>query len=348
MKKNADVISKHEELVAKHIREGNTDEAIKSLLFLITKYAQGQDFETAETLREKIISVDPMALTEAIKAHEIIERARTSPSDKGHMEIWAKLYDKLTIDEANTLFNDMQDVVFRPGQAIFEQGGNNSNLYFCNSGQAKHLYTKDNREIFIKKVAPGNIAGEDTFFDASLCTTSLVAIDKVKMQYLDRDTLNRWRHTAPELEAKVRSFSDKETKVHDLLKKNAMDRRTQKRVGLPGRVLIKLVNEEGVPIGKTLRGNMGDVSVGGVSFHINVKDRTHAQLLLGRRLHVKFSMPPTMSYVERLGLALGVRFNGPGSDDKDDYSVHIKFEKMLGHRELVDAEKFQKVVAIQR
>jgi hypothetical protein len=164
------------------------------------------------------------------------------------------------------------------------------------------------------------------------------------MQYLDRDTVVRWRQTAPNLEAKIEAFCRLEEKVHDLLKRNSMDRRSQRRVGLPGRVLIKLVNESGVPIGKTLRGNMGDVSVGGVSFHIGVKDRTHAQLLLGRRLHVKFSMPPTMSYVERVGMALGVRFHGPGDGDKDDYSVHIKFEKMLADRELIDAERFQKVM----
>jgi len=127
-----------------------------------------------------------------------------------------------------------------------------------------------------------------------------------------------------------------------------MDRRNQRRVRLPGRLLIKLVNEDGVPVGKTLRGNMGDVSVGGVSFHINVKDRTHAQMLLGRRLHVKFSMPPTMSYMERLGVVLGVRLHSSGADNKDNYSVHIKFEKMLGHREIIEAEKFQKVMDIQQ
>ncbi len=342
-----DDISKHEELVEKHVSQGNTDDAIKSLLFLITKHAQGQDFDTAEALREKIITIDPMALTDAIKAHEIIERAKSSPSDQGHMEIWSKLYDTLTIDEANTLFNDLKEIDYQPGQMIFEQGGTNSNLYFCNSGHAKHLFDQDRKEIFIKKLSAGGIAGEDTFFDASHCTTSLVAIDKVKMQYLDRETLVLWQTSSPDLGAKVKAYCDKEDKVYDLLKRNAMDRRNQRRVELPGRVLIKLVNEEGMPIGKTLRGNMGDVSVGGVSFHIGVKDRAHAQLLLGRRLHVKFSMPPTMAYVERLGLALGVRFQGHGEGDKDDYSVHIKFEKMLGDREVIEAEKFQKVMRIQ-
>lgn len=341
-----DEISKHKELVEKFLRKGNTDEAIKSMLFLITKYAQEQDFQNAESLRERIISVDPMALTDAIRAHEIIERARRSPSGQGHMEIWSKLYGTLTIDEANTLFNDLRDIDYHPGQVIFEQGGLNTNLYFCNSGQAKHLFDQDRKEIFIKKVAPGNIAGEDTFFDASHCTTSLIAIDNVKMQYLDREAMSRWEKTAPDLGAKLKAFCDLEVKIHDLLKRNAMDRRTQKRIGLAGRVLIKLVNEDGVPIGKTLRGNMGDVSIGGVSFHIKVKDRTHAQLLLGRRLHVKFNLPPTMYYIERLGMALGVKYNGPGDDDKDDYSVHIKFEKRLHDRELVQAEKFHKVLRV--
>lgn len=340
-----DDIIKHEELVDRYIKAGKTDAAIKSLLFLITKYAQKHDFETANSLREKIITIDPMALTDAIKAHEIIEDSRRRPVDKGHMEVWSRLYDTLTMDEANILFNDMQERTFRPGETIFSQGTRNTYLYFINSGQAKHLYLQDNREMFLKRISTGNIAGEDTFFDATLCTTSLFAIDRVKAHFLEAGILTRWQGTAPGLEKKLRAFCEKEEKIHDLLKRNAMDRRTQRRVLLPGRILIRLVSNEGEPIGQTLRGHLGDVSVGGISFQIKVKERGQAQLLLGRKLHVRFNMPPTMTEVERIGIALGVRYKANDeTETDDDFSVHIKFDDLLTNKALNDVERFLKVM----
>ena len=336
-------ISKHEELVERYRREGNIKEAISSLLFLITKHAQKHDFAVAEALREKIISLDPMALSEAIRAQEIIDTARLKPTSKGMMEIWSGLYDQLTTDEANALFNESHEVTFRPGQKIFEQGVRSHNLYFINSGQAKHLYTQGDREMFIKRIVPGNVAGEDTFFDASLCTSTLVAIDRVKANFISGEALQHWRTTVPHLEEKLKAFCAKEVKVNDLLKKNAMDRRTQRRVVFPGRVLIKVVDGAGVPVGKTMQGKIGDVSTGGASFFIKAADREHAQMLLGNKLHLRFNMPPNMAEFERIGLALGVKHHADAKDSLERFSVHIKFDRKLSDKDISETERFLKL-----
>ncbi len=337
-------ISKHQELVETYRKEGNIKEAIASLLFLITKYAQKHDFSTAESLREKIISLDPMALSEAIRAQEIIDTAHLSPNDKGIMEIWSGLYDKLTVDEANALFKETHEVAFRPAQKIFDQGVRSHNLYFINSGQAKHLFTQGNREMFIKRVGPGNIAGEDTFFDASHCTSTLVAIDRVKANFISNDALKNWRDSVPELEGKLRTFCDKEEKINDLLKRNAMDRRTQRRVVFPGRVLLKVVNYSGEPVGNTMQGKIGDVSISGASFFIKAVDREHAQMLLGNKLHLRFNMPPNMVEFERIGLALGVKYHEDAGNSLDEqYSVHIKFDRNLSDKDISETERFLKL-----
>jgi len=336
-------ISEHEELVEQYRKEGNIKEAITSLLFLITMHAQKHDFTKAESLREKIISMDPMALSEAIRAQEIIDTARLKPSDKGHMEIWSALYNQLSVDEANALFNEIHEVTFRPGQKIFEQGVPSHNLYFINVGQAKHLYTQGDREMFIKRVVPGNVAGEDTFFDASHCTSTLVAIDRVKANFIANEALNHWRATVPQLEGKLKNFCAREEKINDLLKRNSMDRRTQRRVVFPGRLLIKVVTSEGVPVGKTMQGKIGDVSIGGVSFFIKAADREHAQMLLGNKLHLRFNMPPNMVEFERIGLALGVKHHTEATDSLEKFSVHIKFDRRLSDKDISETERFLKL-----
>ena len=337
-------VSNQELLVDRYVNEGNNDEAIKSLLFLITKHAQQRDFEKAEALRERIISIDPMALSEAIQAQDIIDSIKMKPTDSSHMEVWAELYERLVVDEANALYNELEEVSYHGGQTIFEQGSKNSSLYFIDSGVAKYTFTEGKREMFIKKIGPGSIAGADTFFDVGNNTCSLIAIDRVKIRFLPTEALHRWEGTIPGLEAKLRDYSSREEQVYDLMKKNSMDRRKQRRVLLPGRILIKIMNGDGQPVGKTLRGDMGDVSVGGISFYVQANSRKQAQMLLGHDLFLRFNMPPNMKEVERVGMVLGVRQQTDAYEHKDKYSIHIKFSEGLAENSIREAGKFLKML----
>ncbi len=333
-------LSNQEELVKKYIRAGNNDAAIKSLLFLITRYAQQKNFAKAERLREKIIEIEPMALTEAIKANQIIEDARIKKLDRGHTEIWADLYDALTIDEGQILFSDMRETVLRPDDMVFRQGEMNSRLYFINSGQGKHIFSQGNREMFIKKIGPGNVAGEDTFFDASVCTTSLITMSRVKVSFIERDILTKWKTSSPALEEKLYDFCQKGDKIHDLLSRNAMDRRTQRRINLTGRVLIRMVNEKEEPVGKTLAGALSDISEGGLSLFIQAKERSSAHMLLGRRLNIRFNLPPDMREINRTGLSIGIRYHAAGYEMRSHYSVHLRFKEKINPEEIRRAEQF--------
>ena len=338
-------MNNQELLVERYIQEGNNEEAIKSLLFLITKHAQQRDFEAAEAMREKIISIDPMALSEAIQAQEIIDSIKMKPTDSSHMEVWAELYERLVVDEANSLYNELEEVTYRPGQTIFEQGNKNTSLYFIDAGVAKYTFSEGKREMFIKKVGPGSIAGADTFFEAGLTTCSLVAIDRVKVRFLPVEALQRWEGGMPALEPKLRDYCNREEQVHELLQKNSMDRRKQRRVLLPGRILIKIVNAAGQPVGKTLRGDMGDVSVGGISFYVQANSRKQAQMLLGHDLALRFNMPPNMKEVERVGMVLGVRQHTDAYEQKKDkYSIHIKFNEVLAEKTIIDTARFIKML----
>lgn len=338
-----DDFSKHKELVNQYVQQNNIPAAIKSLLFLIGRYAEKKNFAQAESLREKIIELDSMALSEIIKANEIIEDAKRKPIDEDHQDTWADLYSSLTPDEANTLFVDLQDDYFSPGEIIFSQGEIKTRLFLINQGQAKHLYVQGNREYFIKKVGPGAIAGANTFFDASVCTTSLVTLTGVKVSYLDREILKQWRQTRPDLEKKLRKYSNTHGQIHHLLKRNAQDRRSQKRIPLSGRILVRLVNDNDEPVGKTLGGSLADISVGGLSFVIKAREKDSAQLLLGRKLNVQFLLPPYMQEVDKNGLAIGVTYNTTSYEEKRDYSVHIKLDENFKPGTLNDVAKSAKV-----
>lgn len=339
-------LAKYENMVDRYVRGGNGKKAIKLLLALVDKYAEKQDLGKAEALRERIISIDPMALSAVIAAQEIIDNARSKPASKGHQEVWHELYQGLIAEEAGALQNELEEVIFQPGQTIFSQGQKNSNLYFIDSGQAKHIFTQDNREIFIKRVSAGNLANEESFIDASLCTTTLVAVTQVKAHFLPAMTLLSWEGYLPALEPKLRDLCAKEVKIHDLLKKSSQDRRIQRRVPLPGRILLKIVDAAGEVVGKTIRGDIGDVSEGGVSFYVQAANREQAQMLLGHNLHLRFNLPPDMIEVEQIGRVLGVRHHTARFETKEKYSVHVKFSEVLPEQSVVEAERFVSMMKI--
>ena len=340
-----DDLEKRKESVEQYIREGNGDKAIKAMLALIALYAQKHDFSKAEAMREKIISIDPAALSEVLLAQDIIDTARSKPVSRNHREVWEELYDRLTTEETTALQNEMEGLLFKPGQPIFAQGCKNSNLYFIDSGHAKHIFSQDNREIFINKITSGNFANEDSFFDAGLCTSTLVAVDQVKVHSLNAMTLLSWEGYLPALEPKLRDFCAGGEKIHDLLKKSSQDRRIQRRLPLPGRILLKIVDAMGKVIGRTIRGDISDVSWGGVSFYVRTTTREQAHTLLGHNLHLRFNIPPAAE-VNQIGTVLGVRHHKRGFETKERYSVHVKFRKMLAKQSVLEAERFINMIKI--
>ncbi|MBU1709094.1 MAG: cyclic nucleotide-binding domain-containing protein, partial [Proteobacteria bacterium] len=219
---------------------------------------------------------------------------------------------------------------------IFQQGQENSSLYFINGGKLNILYRQGDRELFIKKMGTGDIAGDDTFFTASLCTTTLVAISNVKIKFLDRSVLKQWQKDLPALESKIHDFCLRSETASDLLQKKSINRRRQQRVPITGTILIQLVNAAGQALGKVLMGDLSDISVGGVSFLIKARQKETARLLLGKKMNVKISH--STHEINENGTVIGVRYNPQEFRQDTDYSVHMKFDKPLDSQTIWEIE----------
>ena len=97
-------IIEKEQLLKNYLDEGNKEAAIKLLFELVVACAKEKNFESAEIMRSRIFEIDSMALGEIIRSGEIIEEEKSQSIDADHREIWAKLYDSLSIEEANALY----------------------------------------------------------------------------------------------------------------------------------------------------------------------------------------------------------------------------------------------------
>jgi CRP-like cAMP-binding protein len=329
-------IAEAEKMVEQYIAKDDICAAVKLLYEMVVKCAKAKRFSEAETLRDRIMEVDSMALNEIISSAEIIEEEKSQSLDPVHMELWSRLYSTLDMDEKNALFFGLKDAQYEINQTVYSQGDLNSNLYFIHNGKLNVIYAHRDGEILLSTLGSGDIAGQDNFFSNTVCTTSLQTATNVNVKFLEKKVLTEWKESYPNLEHKLNNFCLGTQNVTDLLQRKELDRRTQKRVKITGMGIINLLNRAGQPIAKSFKGELKDISVGGLSFEIRISKEETARLLLGRRLNIEFSFTKSVPniHIHQNGLIVGV-YPYPF----EDYSIHVKFDKMLDRNAIASIQR---------
>jgi CRP-like cAMP-binding protein len=324
--------SREEQLVDEYVQQDDPEAAVKLLYGLIVKCARQKQFSKAEALREKLMEIDPMALTEIIKTAEVIEEEKIGSMDKTHKELWAGFYDTLTAEETSTVYYGMKQAEFEPDQPVFQQGKLQPNLYFIDHGELILSCKERDREILLGSLGAGDIIGEELFFANTVCTTSLIPITIVKLHFLEKSLLTTWEKEHPLMVSKLHDYCKKADRTRNWLKSYQFDRRQQTRYRINGRCQIQIINSAGEPVGRPFYGELNDVSVGGLAFLARITKRDTARLLLGRRVKIVFDLPLESSneVVEQDAIIVAVREYA-----FEDCSIHIKFRSPIS-AELLD------------
>ncbi len=315
-----------EKIIEQYIAENNISAAVKSLYGMVVQCAEAKMFSKAEQYREQILEVDPMALNEIINSAEIIEGAKNQAMDPNHMEIWSKLYNVLDTDEQNALYFAMKEAKYEINQTVYSQGDLNSKLYFINNGDLNLIFTHKGGDFYLSNLSSGDVAGQDDFFSNTVCTTTLLTTTNVNLNFIEKNVLLDWRKTYPKLEQKLKNFCLSAQSVADLLKRKKIDRRTPIRINISGIGIFNLLDTSGKPIARPFKGELSDISLGGLSFSIRIPNAKTVQQLIGRRLYTKitFNKSPSKIKINQNGLIVGV-FQHPFGDQ----SVQVKFDKLL-------------------
>lgn len=322
---------KEDELLNKYLDEGNTGAAIRLLLQRIEARAKLNDFETAEVLRNKIFEINPFALTEIVRAAEIIEQEKNRAIDKVHLETWARFYENLNPEEINAFYFSLKKVSYGPDHVIYQAGERNRRLYFVESGRLKIIILHDREEVFmeeilVKTLSAGQVAGAENFFNDTVCTSSLITLSQSELYYLDAVSMKSWKDSCPALESKLFEFASKSENVTDFVKAKGFNRRVFKRVELTGKATIQMLSTAGAPVGKPFTGDMCDLSRGGACFYLRITKKETAAMLLGQKVKIDYLHPrlDASRAVSQEGTIVAVRFHVLA-----DCTVHLKFNKLL-------------------
>jgi CRP-like cAMP-binding protein/HEAT repeat protein len=316
------------------------EESTVRLMFeQIAALAREKKFDQAEALREKMIETDPMALSEIVRSAEIIEMEKNDFFASEHdVNLWPDLDENLSLEESNALYQSMEEIVYEANQPVFVQGERNNRLYFIRYGQLKMIWRQGKQERLLKTLSPGDIAGEDSFFSITFCTTSLIAISRVKMNFIHKDILNLWKEQYPQLESKLYEYCFPSLEsFYQLLKRKDIERRTQKRILMTGQLSLQLFNTSGAPEGREFKGQLRDISAGGLAFSIKTSEKT-AQILLGRKLGITaiLSSKNIQQKLDVSGTVISVVRRYAST-----YSIHVRFDTLLKEQVMGNIENIR-------
>lgn len=326
-------LAEKEKQVQTLIAQDQKDAAVKLLFELIVEYARSKNFEKAEMLRDKLMEVDAMALTEIIQAGDIIDAEKSEAIDLDHKKIWSELYQGFSEGEGNAFYFALKEAKLQSDKTIIEQGRHNDKLFFINDGQLKVICLQGDREIFLKNISAGTITGYSTFFPISLATTSVVTLEPVNLNYLERKKLSKIVEEFPGFEAKLESLCSKLVtgKSEDILKQKDVERRVHERFSTQGKVTTRILNAKGEPASTPFFGGLEDLSRGGASYSIKCSKKETARMLLGRSalLNIESKTGDKGPVEPQKGLVVSVQYQM-----FNDYIIHFKFYSPLSVEKL--------------
>jgi CRP-like cAMP-binding protein len=298
----------------------------KKLFLEIQSAVKERNIAHAEGLREKLMALNPMALTEIIKSAELIEEIKNAGIDKDHLAIWDKLYGMLSTEEKNCLYYSLKKVVVPPGKVILAQGGFNTRLFLIDSGRVTIYLPKGDKHIVVAQLGRGDILGEYTFTTISLCSATAVSHTEVQMMYLESAAADSWEHKQPGLYDKLVDFCIRCGRVDEIIRRKKLEKRTSVRYSIEGRIVATVLTKEGKKTETYFRGSLSDISATGTCFLIKCSKRTTARAFLARHLllSISFERGDEKVTFSVVGKVVGVSFHL-----YNDYSVHVHFVKQL-------------------
>ncbi|THB75412.1 MAG: hypothetical protein D6B25_12115 [Desulfobulbaceae bacterium] len=320
-------IRKIEQSIRELVAQGDLEKAGNKLYSNAVTAARDKDFNSAELLRDKLLEINPLALSEVIRLGEIIEEEKSSSITNHHIAVWSELYEKMSTEEFNSLYYAMRLENYGFDEPIVKAGETDPSLYFVNSGLVRLTCQCDNRETFLKRLQPGEVIGVGPFFSVSVWTVSMTAQSETQLHVLSRENFNKLQQEFPDLEAKLEEFCHNYDTVPEMLRMSGSDRREFPRYSVNIKISNTLLDPYGNAGKRSFKGELIDISKGGLCFSIHITSKENARLLLGRQVVSEINLGGG-NILKCFGVIIGVQFK---ENDQQEFSVHVKFYRNIEH-----------------
>lgn len=305
------------------VEQEKREEAGKLLFELIASSARKGDLNNANRLRDWFYEVNPMALQDIIKANELIEEAMSGSVDEHFLQAWDPLKQVLSEEEFTSLYHCLEKHQVDKGKQIVKTGSKLDAVFFITKGNVNMLCQCGGKSVPVKVLESGTLISENCF-ESSYWTLSLVTASPVDLFILRQAQFIELCDRFPGLEAKLTGYYDKLNDISKLLHEQKLDRRLFERFSVDHKITFQTVDKEGKAGERSYRGELDNISRGGLSFFIRIVKRENRRMLFGRRLLV--SLENEGSGYKFTGTVVAITIH----DFQDhDYAVHVAFDSLV-------------------
>ena len=314
------------------LKQGKKGEAIALMMAQISICAHKKQFDVAEQLREWLIQADTTSLREIIRAAEIIEEQKNASISDEYRAVWSKLAAVLSTEEFSSLHHAMVHEHYNNGDAVVDQGQFISTLFFVDRGRVQLFSASHGGEYALKVLEAGDIFGAETFFDISTWTMSARSLG-ADISLLTWDRLLKLKDNTPALRTKLMDYCSQFKLTNISFDKPGTTRRHFERVKVTGKVAVSLSNKLDKESFFGTKGNLVDISRGGLAFSLRFSKKKNAVALLGQDVGVTVQTDLSPHSVQRTGVVKAVQchdFVG------NDYTIHLEFQKTLSSAEVAE------------
>ena len=314
-------IAKLETRIQQLVDQDKKDDAGKLLFELIESCALGGDINNANRLRDWFYDVNPMALNEIIKLNEIIEEAMSGAVNDKFAIAWSGLREALNEEEFLALYHSLDEREVEANKVLVKAGSKLDAFFFITKGNVNVIAHCGEKNYAVKVLEPGTMIGENCF-RSSYWTLSLVTLTPVTMSVLRLEQLNDLENRFPGFDGRLANYADRFENIPALLKENKLDRRVYKRTTVEYKIMFQAMGKDGKTDDRSFKGELDNISQGGLSFLIRIVNRDNRRMLFGRRLFISVQAedgPFTFT-----GSVVAVTIQ---SFQDHDYAIHIAFDK---------------------
>lgn len=121
-------------------------------------------------------------------------------SDEAESLSKVQLFRRLTPDELEQLAAEVDQVVYQPGETIFNEQDRGDALYVVDSGSVRiWVLDEDVKPVTLAELKPGDFFGELAVLDRSARSTNATAIEESKLHRLSSDDFQKFLVEHPEV-----------------------------------------------------------------------------------------------------------------------------------------------------
>ncbi len=323
------------------LARGEKEQAISRLFLFIEQIARRRNFALSERLKGWLAEVSGQDLTLVLKAGALIAREKKIAQKEGHLDPWGGLYDNLSSNEFETLFNSFIHKTYAAEELIVDQGTRQESIFFVCSGEVKLYCEKEGNNFFISTVTPGEIIGVDVSSDPSYWDVSAVSVEDSSIMLLPVALLDMWKKELPGLVGKLQVFCERAGKRDLSIVNGGRDRRRYERHKVALQAICHIMDSRGKSTGISSQVGLLDISQGGLAYLQETEEVENLKRMLGRK--VRLDILGRDTDIKVIGSIIAVRSL---QQKEKKYSLHVTFERLLEQQllqGLVQADTEQQV-----